>query len=79
MPEKRRSHGAIVRFCDNSSCHLLIFLKINSLDTDQGDIMSGLIWVQTVCENYQIDDTSKWRVNLDSLVLRFNPGRTVPA
>ena len=25
----------------------------NSLDLDQADILSGLIWVQTVCKGYQ--------------------------
>ena len=25
----------------------------NSLDPDQADILSGLIWIQTVCNNYQ--------------------------
>ena len=25
----------------------------NSLDPDQTDILSGLIWVQTICKGYQ--------------------------
>ena len=29
------------------TCHLLIFFA-NSLDPDQADILSGLIWIQTV-------------------------------
>ena len=25
----------------------------NSLDLDQADILSGLVWVQTICKGYQ--------------------------
>ena len=49
------------------NCRLLIFFKINlfqnsfrntirvsnSLDPDLADILSGLIWIQTVCNGYQ--------------------------
>ena len=31
----------------------------NSLDPDQAYILSGLIWVQTVCKSLSADDTSR--------------------
>ena len=35
-------------------CHLQIFFKINFLENFQEiRILSGLIWVQTVCKGYQ--------------------------
>ena len=39
----------------------------NSLDPDQADILSGLIWVQTVCKCYQ-------QTTLAGKELKCNPG-----
>ena len=40
----------------------------NSLDPDQPDVLSGLIWVQTVCKEYQqttkVATTSRERFNV---------------
>ena len=40
----------------------------NSLDPDEADVLSGLIWVQTVCKSYQ--QTTK----VEKELLGYRPG-----